>query len=379
MNRAKDTFRFPARLGARLRELRKRAGLTQRELAGLMGRSAATARPRITLLEQGRITFPTLAFIADYLRACRASFDDLADILSQYTIKPPAPDREGLRRVRKFTRNLPAPVATVVERYDVKTAVARRFSGKQPLEPDQRELRARRLAASWFQRDRLDSWLNEAVNDIGILPVLGVRYLVFNFAHRVWRILKQTRPRPGVIRRPDPRRQTRDQRLDEAERNAIEQAEGMVPGSGFRYIRDTVVALFELMEKDGVLDWLPTAQQARHIPRPIPQRKPRAPTTGGLAGLDPKSERRAKLSVYLRNLVNTRMEQEGFERDQRLRYCNWLIQVALVAQQTEDNPPERARRTEELVEAARNPDQTRCVAQWFYEVYEQWRPKWKQR
>jgi hypothetical protein len=72
------------------------------------------------------------------------------------------------------------------------------------------------------------------------------------------------------------------------------------------------------------------------------------------------------------------MKKEGLERDQRRRYSKWHIQDAQNAQHTEDDPPERARRTEELVRTTRNPDQARCVAQWFYEVYEQWRPKWEQ-
>ena len=377
MKRARDTFRFPPELGTRLRGLRKRARLTQRELAQLMGRSGSGLRPRITRLEQGNITFPTLAFIADYLRACRASFDDIKDVLDAYTSQAPVPDREGRRRVQRFTRTLPVPVAQKVEDYDIRTAVARRFSGRKPLAPDKRELRARRLAAAWFHRNKLDVWLNQAVNEIGVLPVLAVRYPIFAFGHKIWRILKQTRPEPGVVRRPDKRRKTREQLLDEAERKAIEQARGVVPASGFRYIRDTVSGLFTLMESKGEFEWVPTATQAVHIPRPSRLRRPSGRTLGDIKGLDPGHLLRARLMPNLRLLVSRRMEQKKFDSDQRVRYLRWLPRVALVAQETEDNPKERTRRTEEITGTTSNPKQALRVAQWFYEEYEKWRPKWE--
>jgi len=40
MNRSKEMFRVTPKMGARLRELRVRAGVTQQELAVLMGRQA---------------------------------------------------------------------------------------------------------------------------------------------------------------------------------------------------------------------------------------------------------------------------------------------------------------------------------------------------
>ena len=371
------TFRFPVELGTRLRKLRRQAGLTQRELARLMGRVPSRYQAQIARIERARTAFPTLAFIADYLRACRASFADIEDVLDTYTSRAPVPDREGRRRVQRFTRTLPVPVAKEIENYDIRTAVARRFSGRKPLAPDKRELRARRLAAAWFHRNKLDAWLNQAVNDIGVLPVLAVRFPIFAFGHKVWRILKQTRTAPGVIRRPDKKRRTREQLLDEAERKAVEQARGVVPASGFRYVRDTVSGLFALMESKGEFEWVPTATQAVHIPRPTRLRRPRGRTMGDIKGIDPGHLRRARLMSHLQTLVNKRMEQERIDDDRRLRYLRWLPRVALIAQETEDNPKERTRRTGKLTRVTSNPKQARRIAQWFYEEYEKWRPKWE--
>ena len=43
----------------------------------------------LSQLERGQVPSPSLALVADYLRACRASFADLLPVLSTYTDKPP--------------------------------------------------------------------------------------------------------------------------------------------------------------------------------------------------------------------------------------------------------------------------------------------------
>jgi transcriptional regulator with XRE-family HTH domain len=85
---AGDSFYFPKALGDRLRELRKRAGLTQQELASLAGREFRGNQALISRLELGKYRSPALRTVADYLRACRASFRDLGDILDGYTSQP---------------------------------------------------------------------------------------------------------------------------------------------------------------------------------------------------------------------------------------------------------------------------------------------------
>ncbi len=73
MKRARDTFRFSPEPGTRLRGLRKRTGLTQRELALLMGRIPSRYQPQIARIERARTGFPTLAFVAD--RWCAKGLD----------------------------------------------------------------------------------------------------------------------------------------------------------------------------------------------------------------------------------------------------------------------------------------------------------------
>ncbi|GEM_PF-4983313 len=72
---------FTPELGARLRQLRKDAGLNQDELAQRMGRKGKGSRSMICRLELGYYLHPTIGLIADYLKACKAGFADIADLL----------------------------------------------------------------------------------------------------------------------------------------------------------------------------------------------------------------------------------------------------------------------------------------------------------
>ena len=111
-------FRFTPEMGMRLRELRMREGMTQQELAVLMGRQGKGNHQLIGKVELGKAPYPSLGFVADYLRACRASFTDIADLLNAYTPQPTVIEQRGYKRVRSLARKLSAKTAKAVERYD---------------------------------------------------------------------------------------------------------------------------------------------------------------------------------------------------------------------------------------------------------------------
>jgi transcriptional regulator with XRE-family HTH domain len=106
MSRSKEMFKFTAEMGLRLRGLRVAAGLTQQELAVLMGRQGKGNHQLVGKLELGKVPYPSFGFVADYLRACRASFVDIADLLDAYTSEPTVIEQRGYKRVRSLTRKL---------------------------------------------------------------------------------------------------------------------------------------------------------------------------------------------------------------------------------------------------------------------------------
>jgi transcriptional regulator with XRE-family HTH domain len=198
MSRRRATFEFPEESGQRLKELRLGAGLSIGELVRRLGGGKGYLS-HVSRLERGKLKLPGLVLVADYLRVCRASFVDVVPILDKYTSRPVPIEVTGREQAKALISLMPAPVAAKLDRYDVKTSVARRFDGEPPLEPDKRTMRLRRQAGAWLERDRLDRKLSREVMDsLGVCALVSVRKFVFDYAHKLWSILKKTRPEPGV-------------------------------------------------------------------------------------------------------------------------------------------------------------------------------------
>ena len=94
-----ETFTFSRELGARLRSLRVRAGLTQADVAGLMAGPRTRNQTQVSRLENGHNPNPKIGLVADYLRAVQAHFDDLSDLLRKYTSLPRPVEVETRKRV----------------------------------------------------------------------------------------------------------------------------------------------------------------------------------------------------------------------------------------------------------------------------------------
>ena len=70
---------FTAEMGARLRALRERAGLTQGEVVRRMGPRNLNNKAWISSLEAGRVKWPAMATVVMYLRACGAVMGEFFD------------------------------------------------------------------------------------------------------------------------------------------------------------------------------------------------------------------------------------------------------------------------------------------------------------
>ena len=104
---SKTAFTFGPELRARLRQLRKRRGLTLRAMAVLMDRQSPGAHAQLSRLERGKMPFPPFNFIVDYLRACGAGFGDLLDLLNPHTSRRPVLKEKGDAAVAMLLRSLP--------------------------------------------------------------------------------------------------------------------------------------------------------------------------------------------------------------------------------------------------------------------------------
>jgi transcriptional regulator with XRE-family HTH domain len=121
-------------MGAKLRQIRLEAGITQKELAERMGMGSRSGKASISLLELGKVPDPRISTIYLYLRACGASMQELLNLLAladkfqpdttpieQAELPTAVKDRlrevtgkqteKFQRRIRRPRRGLPQPVA----------------------------------------------------------------------------------------------------------------------------------------------------------------------------------------------------------------------------------------------------------------------------
>lgn len=250
MRRPTDTFRFPPELGKRLRDLRLRAGLTQAELAQAMGRAGKGRACIVSRMEKGRVRYPSLGLVADFLRGCRARFADISDILDAYTDLPTTRQQVFGKALARVAESVPQKWQAQVTKYDQRIDIPKTAPEKTPVQakPDlsQRLERAKKMAAAARRRFLYGQFLKDVVGKAGPDVSLNDRTYLFNHGLQWFSILYATRKsRPAA----------RDKRLAASEARFAE-ASGL-PLPEIRYVQDAVKEHFGEMERKGDLDWLP--------------------------------------------------------------------------------------------------------------------------
>jgi transcriptional regulator with XRE-family HTH domain len=251
--RAGDSFWFPEELGERLVALRRKRGYTQQQLAAEMGRTGQGSRTIVCRLERGKFRSPSLRLLGDYLRGCRAGFDDVADILRKYTEQPTAAHQAGAAAVRAVVASLPPEVAREVAYYDAGVAEARERAGAPTAETGERSRHAWKMARAALMRRRLHTEMVRVLNARRVPTGVIVETWLQRHARKVWSILMTTRRR-GQSRR--------SQLLAEEQERFTRMAAGDIPGSSIDIVQQATVAFYRKMERQCELDQLPPAPAA---------------------------------------------------------------------------------------------------------------------
>ncbi len=341
MSRKPDRFEMTRELGRRLRDLRERGGLTQGELAKLAG--CGWDHALVSRLEAGRYDNPGLGLVADYLRTCRASFADLADLLGAYTSRPRPIERQGRRAVTRVSADLPVETANAVLKYDTKTTLARRASGEPPLPAEERVRRVLNLAAAASRRKRLDILVNHLLDEVGPGLAFVERQFADRFARKVWGVLTSTRGKEQRLR---------------VRRMARLMGDGIVahvlPEAKVRLVRDQVTELFRAMEMTGKLVTVPRPA------RPGPKRKPLEPKPGTLTPA--MIAREANISEGL-GPVMAAIQTKDRPAGEAVTWYTWLTLLAGAAYDTQPGSPERQKALADALKDQPDPEQARKFAE----------------
>jgi transcriptional regulator with XRE-family HTH domain len=320
-------------LGLRLRSLRKRASLTQAQLARLAGGSLDQAL--VSRLESGRHSNPTLSLVADYLRACRARFSEIADLLDEYTSQPRPVEREGSEAVVWVTEALPAKIGNEALAYDIKTTVARRFEGKPPLSSEERVKRVVNLAAAASRRKRLDVLVKYLEAEVGHGLAATERQYLQLLARKFWGALSSTR---GSLQH------VRLKRMARVVGEGV--AAHVLSEKDVRLVRDRVVELFSRMETTGAFGAGPQPVSPRRKPTWL-ERQKKLMTPEML-------KRQAYIGEGLGSVMSL-TEMTNRPASERVSWYNWLTLLASAAYDTLPGTPEREKVLEEALKD--RPDQ----------------------
>jgi len=148
-----------AELGARLRQLRKKAGLSQMKLAEQMGFVPNHGYKYVFRLEKGTVPNPTLRTISSYLDACSASWHEIADLLPTSRKQPAG---ESAKK--------PRPREVVVERKSepVRRSHRDRIPQRQRLRAELLARRSEHARAFWTRFEQVENRAVTLLNNLGV-------------------------------------------------------------------------------------------------------------------------------------------------------------------------------------------------------------------
>ncbi len=339
MTEKRDVFRMPRELGLRLRALRKRAGLTQDGLATLVDRGWDHAF--MSRLETAKIENPGVGILVDFLRACRASYSEIADLLDAYTSQPLPVEREGREAVTRVTEALPEPIGKQALNYDIKTTVARRAEKKPPLSSEERVKRVVNLAAAASRRKRLDILVKYLEGEIGHGLVATDRQYLHLLARKFWGALSSTRGRLGHVR---------------LKRMSRIVGEGVVAHvlseKDVRLVRDRVVELFSRMETTGAFGAVSESK---------PRRKPTA-FEREMRMMTPEMLKRQAYITTALSAATAAVQTRDRTNEEWTMWDNWLTSLASDAYDTLPGTPERDKVLADALEKCKDKDLARKFA-----------------
>jgi transcriptional regulator with XRE-family HTH domain len=235
-------------LGARLAELRKEAGLTQSGVAEAMA-EPVSGRRLVQRLENGRAAEALLGSMVACLRAARARFSDLADVLDAYVARP-VPVAVRSREVRAPKPRPGAGVAALSGKAWAELVRLERLEReRQATEVE----KLRKRASYWHLRMVFEHFLHHLLNLVEAPPHHVMRRRSASFGRKVFIALFRTRGRRFALR---------PERLQRARKWA---GSMLMPGQLIEYIEEETVDLFKDMEEKGDLDFLPDEEKAREI------------------------------------------------------------------------------------------------------------------
>ncbi len=370
---SKTTFTFGSELRARLRQLRERRGLSLRAMAVLMDRQGSGAHMQLARLEQGKVKYPSINLIVDYLRACGAGFEDLFDLLKPHTSQPPVLKEKGDAAVAELLKSLSKAEQRAMLRWEKATAEKREErAASQPEKKKPRVETDRQrvfriiwsfIHANW--NELFEQKLYEAMLKLKNEVPRSRRKYACNHARRFF----------GILTRYYKHEARRQGALARVERRAKEDGfSDRVVAALFQAANDAQLEL----DRSGRLDWQPTQEEIikvrGHAPRvekaetrlEMDEVRPTAVANKTLGLID--AQAMLAVDARLDELKLTHHHGKDY-------YVAWIHELILIAYEHGTDSPAWKASVEKWAPRLPYPEFARDAAQMVADVYNRWKVK----
>ena len=233
---------LPKEVGARLRQLRLEAGLTQSDVATRMCRPGPSGKSYVCQIERGYMPGLTFNAVMDFLNVCGADVSAIKDIVDAYTKRPPIPEERVRKQVAEAAVGLPLSKRARVEYYDLfhRPKTGRRETLEQQYERRVRQALGQARAIRWERR--LQRTWNDVLNELRIGCRDPLAISLNAYGRKVFGALRRTRKARPIWR---------DKAMAKLDAWADEHG---LPPDPFARMKQKVIALFADMERKGELD-----------------------------------------------------------------------------------------------------------------------------
>ena len=227
-----------ARLGARLRQLRKEAGLTRAGLAGLIGSTGPGGSSYVSKIERGSLPYLSLDTVLEWLRACGRESDAIRDIIDQWISSPDAAEKS----VRQAFAGLPLNERIRADYYDIGMSI-RAMKTRKPEYPAAQRVKMAQGQVDALRRHRqLNKVLDRVLGELHIGGHAAIAINLKAFGRKLFAMLLRTRNSRPVWRTKQ--LAALDGWADKHD----------LPPEPFRHMTAAVIAYFDAAAAHGDLD-----------------------------------------------------------------------------------------------------------------------------
>jgi transcriptional regulator with XRE-family HTH domain len=370
---SKTAFIFGPELRARLRQLRERRGLSLRAMAVLMDRQSAGAHAQLSRLERGAMAYPPFNFIADYLRACGAGFEDLLDLLKPHTSQPPVLKEKADVAVAELLKSLPKAEQRAMLRWEKATTEKREErAAAEPAKKRPRVETAQQrvfrviwsfIHANW--NEVFEQKLYEAMLELKDEVPRSERKYACNHGRRFFGIL------------------TRYYRQEARRQGALERVERSAKQHGFSTrvvarLRDAADQAHRELLGSGRLDWSPSQEEiikSRGHASKVEKAETRL-EMDDVRPVDESNKTLALIEALAIQEVGGRLDDRKLAHYQGQEYYfMWIRELVGIAYEHGTDSPDWKASVEKWVPKLHDPEFAREAAKMVADIYNRWKVK----